>query len=102
MAGPALAIIPHGFNRQGGGISVRGHDRFGLLARREISPQKFREDLLALGDIDKLAAHLNSEGRYVFKAQSPLKRHPAQANAASAATLIMAVGDKVTVPRGSI
>ena len=77
----------------------------------EVTPKQFHEDLKALGDIKTLNLFINSVGGDIFAAQaiySMLKRHSAKkivyvdGLAASAASLVAMVGDKVIMPRNSM
>lgn len=77
----------------------------------EIVPQKFAEDLKALGDVDEITVRINSPGGDVFAAQAIgnyLESHAAKVTAridglcASAATIIACHCDKVVAARDSI
>jgi len=77
----------------------------------EVTPKQFKEDLDALGDIETLNVYINSPGGDVFAGQaiySMLKRHKAQINvyidglAASIASLIAMVGDRVIMPANAM
>lgn len=77
----------------------------------EVTPQQFKEDLDALGNIDTLNVFINSGGGDVFAGQaihSMLKRHPAKVNvyvdglAASIASVIAVAGDTVYMPANAM
>lgn len=76
-----------------------------------VTAKKFKKDLDAAGEVTKLNIFINSPGGSVFEAQaiySQLKRHSASKTvyidgiAASAASLIAMVGDKVIMPGNSL
>lgn len=76
----------------------------------EITPQQFKSDLDALGDIENLNIFINSGGGDVFAGQaihSMLKRHAAfktvyiDGLAASIASVIAMVGDKIVMPKNA-
>ena len=77
----------------------------------EVTPQQFKDDLNALGDIDTLNVYINSPGGDVFAGQaifSILKRHKASVNvfidglAASIASVIAMAGDTIVIPRNAM
>lgn len=77
----------------------------------EVTPNKFKLDLDALGDISTLNVYINSSGGDVFAGQaihSMLKRHKATVNvyidglAASIASVIAMAGDKVIMPSNAM
>lgn len=77
----------------------------------EITPQTFKREMDALGDISELNVYINSDGGDVFAGQaihSMLKRHKAYVNvyidgiAASIASVIAMAGDTVYMPRNSM
>lgn len=77
----------------------------------EVTPQQFKKDLDALGDIETLNIFINSDGGDVFAGQaiySMLVRHKAVKNvyidglAASIASLIAMAGDKVIMPANAM
>lgn len=77
----------------------------------EVTPNQFKTDLDALGDINELDVYINSDGGDVFAGQSihsMLKRHPAKVNvyidglAASIASVIAMAGDVIYMPRNSM
>lgn len=77
----------------------------------EVTPKQFKEDLDALGGVKTLDVFVNSPGGDVFAAQaiySVLKRCKAHVNmyvdgiAASAASLIVAAGDTVIMPKNAM
>lgn len=77
----------------------------------EITPQTFKSELDALGDISVLDVYINSDGGDVFAGQaihSMLKRHKAKVNvyidgiAASIASVIAMAGDTIYMPRNSM
>jgi len=77
----------------------------------DVVPNKFKNELNALGDIQTINVRINSSGGSVFAAyaiMNLLKSHPAEiivyidGIAASAATLIAMAGDKIIAPIGSV
>lgn len=77
----------------------------------EVTPQTFKSEMDALGDISELNVYINSDGGDVFAGQaihSMLKRHKAHVNvyidgiAASIASVIAMAGDTVYMPRNSM
>lgn len=77
----------------------------------EVTPKQFKADLDALGDIDILNIYINSPGGDCFASQaiySMLNRHKAYKNvyidglAASGASLIAMVGDKIIMPANAM
>lgn len=77
----------------------------------EITPQDFKADLDALGDITSLNIYINSDGGDVFAGQaihSIIKRHKAQTTvyvdglAASIASVIAMAGDTIVMPRNAM
>lgn len=77
----------------------------------EITPNTFKSELDALGDVSELSVYINSDGGDVFAGQTihtMLKRHKAFINiyidglAASIASVIAMAGDKVYMPRNSM
>ncbi|QOS97559.1 Clp protease ClpP [Brevibacterium sp. JNUCC-42] len=76
----------------------------------ELTPQGFKAELDALGDISELHVYINSDGGDVFAGQaiySMLKRHKAKVIvhidgiAASIATVIAMAGDVIHMPRNA-
>ncbi|QNB48201.1 Clp protease ClpP [Thermanaerosceptrum fracticalcis] len=77
----------------------------------EVTPKQFKKDLDDLGDVSEINVYINSEGGDVFAGQaiySMLKRHRATINiyvdglAASIASVIAMVGDKVIMPKNAM
>ena len=77
----------------------------------EITPQQFKDDLDALGDIKSLTVRINSYGGDVFAAHAIhniLTAHPARVTvridgiAASAATLVMLAGEEIVMPQNAM
>lgn len=77
----------------------------------EVTPQMFKDELDALGDISTLNVYINSPGGDVFAGQaihSILKRHKATVHvyidglAASIASVVAMAGDTVTMPRNAM
>ncbi|MCY9511873.1 Clp protease ClpP [Paenibacillus larvae] len=77
----------------------------------DITPQQFRDDLYALGDVDDITVRLNSPGGDVFAGlhiYQVLKEHKANVTvrvegfAGSIASIIAMAGDKVIMPKGSM
>jgi ATP-dependent Clp protease, protease subunit len=77
----------------------------------EITPQKFRDDINNLGDVDEIVVKINSQGGDVFAGlhiYQVLKEHKAHITvrveglAASIAHTIAMAGDKVIMPKGSM
>ena len=77
----------------------------------EVTPTQFKKDLDALGDIKNLEIYINSGGGDVFAGQaiySMLKRHKASKTvyidglAASIASVIAMVGDKIVMPNNAM
>lgn len=77
----------------------------------EVTPKQFKQDLDALGDIKNLNIYVNSPGGDVFASQaiySTLKRHTAYKTvyidglAASGASIIAMVGDKIIMPANAM
>ncbi|AQZ46139.1 ATP-dependent Clp protease proteolytic subunit ClpP [Paenibacillus larvae subsp. larvae] len=77
----------------------------------DITPQQFRDDLYALGEVDDITVRLNSPGGDVFAGlhiYQVLKEHKAKVTvrvegfAGSIASVIAMAGDQVIMPKGSI
>lgn len=77
----------------------------------DVVPNKFKNELKALGDVSKIHVRINSNGGSVFAAyaiMNLLKTHKAEVItyndgiAASAATIIAMAGDKVVTALGSV
>jgi ATP-dependent Clp protease protease subunit len=77
----------------------------------EVTPKQFKKDLDALGDIKSLNIYINSPGGDAFAGQaihSILKRHPAAKTvyidglAASIASVIAMVGDRIVMPKNAL
>ncbi|WP_201319149.1 head maturation protease, ClpP-related [Paenibacillus sp. EPM92] len=77
----------------------------------EVTPQKFNDELKALGDVDEISVRINSNGGSVFAGvaiHSMLKRHSAKITvyvdglAASIASVIAMAGDEIVMPNGSM
>lgn len=77
----------------------------------DVSAQSFKSDLEALGDIDTLNVHINSNGGEVFQGiaiYNLLKQHKATINvyidgvAASIASVIAMAGDKIYIPQTAV
>lgn len=76
-----------------------------------VTPQKFNDELKALGDVDEINVRINSNGGSVFAGvaiHSMLKRHSAKITvfidgiAASIASVIAMAGDEIVMPVGSM
>ena len=77
----------------------------------DITPKVIRDELKALGDIEKINVYINSPGGNAFAGNAiynVLKQHPAEvvvyieALAASAASVIAMAGDKVVIPQNGL
>jgi ATP-dependent Clp protease protease subunit len=77
----------------------------------EVTPKQFKADMDALGDVAKMDIHVNSGGGDVFAGMAiynMLKRHAAQKTvyvdglAASIASVIAMVGDKIVMPENAM
>lgn len=77
----------------------------------EITPKQFKSDLDALGEVNTLKIYINSGGGDVFAGQaiySMLKRHKSSKTvyidglAASIASVIAMVGDKIIMPKNAM
>jgi len=77
----------------------------------EVTPKQFKEDLDALGDVDQIDVYINSPGGDIFAGQaiySMLERHKARITvyvdglAASAASVIAMVGDRIIMPKNAM
>ncbi|MFC5528479.1 head maturation protease, ClpP-related [Cohnella yongneupensis] len=76
-----------------------------------VTPQKFNDELKALGDVEEISVRINSNGGSVFAGvaiHSMLKRHAAKITvyvdgiAASIASVIAMAGDEIVMPVGSM
>lgn len=76
----------------------------------EVTPAQFQKDLSAMGDIKSLDVFINSPGGDVFAGitiYNMLKRHPAEITvhvdglAASAASIVAMVGDRIVMPKSA-
>jgi ATP-dependent Clp protease, protease subunit len=77
----------------------------------DVVPNKFKDELYSLGNVQKIDLHINSNGGSVFAAyaiMNMLKNHKAYITtyidgiAASAASIIAMAGDKIIMPVGSM
>lgn len=77
----------------------------------EVTPKQMSQELTAMGDVSEIIVRINSPGGDVFAGvaiHSMLKRHQASKTvyidgiAASIASIIAMVGDKIIMPKGSM
>jgi ATP-dependent protease ClpP protease subunit len=89
-------------------------DIYGVIGKKTywegdstVTPQKFREDLKALGDVDEITVNVNSDGGDVFAGKAiatALKQHPAKIYAkidslaaSMAGVIIVEAADKISI-----
>lgn len=98
--------IENAVNEKRADIYIYGYISQAQVFADDITPKRFANELNALGDIEELHIHINSNGGVVFAAfaiYNILKAHPArkivhvEGIAASAASVIMMAGDEIAV-----
>lgn len=97
--------------KNSGEITIYGYISEYDWWEEDVTPQRFNEDLSALGEVDELNIRINSGGGSVTAGvaiHSMLKRHAAKVNvyvdgwAASIASIIAMAGDRIIMGKGSM